>query len=109
MIAGLRTVVPLSSICAIANVSQRTLKRRLKKLNDKHPGLLMRFADDTHGRIYADMARLKQLLPAYVEGLDDAREGIDRVLQEIEGVKATCEDTHRNVAALRDNFAAMMP
>lgn len=97
-------IIPLSSIAVAAGVHLKTLKRRLKKLDAKHPGLLVRFGDNDQGKIYADLTKLKQLVPAYAP-LDPS----ERVLEGVADLKKSVAEIHVNLAALRDNVAACIP
>lgn len=108
MIPGAKTLVPISALCGVAGTSQRALKRRLKRIESHHPGILQRFAGDTNGTLYVDLVILRRAVPAYADGLRDDREGIDLVLDEVRGVRAVADATASNVAQLRDNVASLM-
>jgi len=97
-------IVPVSSVAKRAGVSLSAMKKRLKKLDRRHGGgLLVRFGDERTGRIYVDLAKLRELLPAYASTpVPPAPGSCESVFDEIQGVKASIADIHNSVAALRD-------
>ncbi len=98
-------VIAIAVLAKLHAVTARCMRRRLKKLDASHGGgLLFRFNDAEQAYYYVDLARLKQLAPAYAP-LDPSAQVLERVTD----IQKSVADIHSNLAALRDNVAAIMP